>query len=324
MKSTICRFFNLFLVLVGITCSFAVQADYMFTSIEPDDATLTQVWDINNSGKVIGNADIDGSPSRINFLYDPKKKVITPLASPLENIPVLIGINESGVIVGQTGQYGLILSKKNTVMPFSLDGYDVVQARGIGPSGLVTGYAIKNDQAGSIGFIYDPDSNTYVEILPNSDPVVDIDILAARFTIAKGINGRGQVVGNATLNAEDAASFGCPEAGTYGFLRAVNGDITLFRVNGQNTWARGINDSGLITGFVEVGDGFTGFVGSLSAESGCQSLDDPVLLEVSGIKEIFPQAINNSGVIVGEWVREKDGKQQGFVAMPLPPGKNNK
>jgi hypothetical protein len=103
----------------------------------------------------------------------------------------------------------------------------------------------------------------------------------------------------------------------YGWLRTTDGTLTYFQVNGQRTAARGINDSGKIVGFAR--DPFDGIIKGFKIEldgSQCQAITVATgdLLEFPGHVALFPQAINNSGVIVGEtW---SDLFSHGFIAMP--------
>jgi hypothetical protein len=203
---------------------------------------------------------------------------------------------------------GLILNKKGTFASFSHPDWDNTTARAVGTSGLVTGFAYDTLGFGAVGFIYDSANGSFIDILPSTS-----------ITIAQGINARGEVVGSTILGLGGAYPASPP--GLYAFLRHKSGAITLFRVNGAPTRARGITDSGLITGFVNVPGGSKGFVASLSAGAGYESLAilDAELLAVPGAVQTIPQAIGNSGHIVGQW---DDGVTlRGFIATPLPPKK---
>jgi hypothetical protein len=326
MQSMNRRFINLFLVLVGFACSFAVQAAYVFTTVDYPGAVSTSLWGINDSGQAVGGATFSNG-SQTNFIYDVSKGTFAPVSAPVGT--GLLGINASGVLAGglATGgiESGIILNKKGSPTTFSHPGFDSTQARAIGKSGLVTGFSINLDNnpdpclqeiEGSVGFIYDPASGNFTDILPS--PI----------TIAQGINGRGQVVGSVFLEGLAAPA----GDGLYGFLRDTNGAITLFRVNNRNTRARGITDSGLITGFVNNPGGPKGFVASLSAAPGYQSLSIPpadLLSPANPNVGTFGQGINNAGVVSGAWtdvttIPGECGDQNvshGFIATPLPPKK---
>ena len=305
MKTIMHRFMCLFVAIAGIVCAFAAQAAYDFTTVDYPGADNTDFRDINNSGQIVGNAFFaDGSV--VSFTYDSKKKTFTTLAPvPGSIVTFLLGINESGEIVGGvddgTQESGAILDKKGSYTIFQHPGFDGAEARGVGPSGLVTGFAF--GAAGTTGFIYDPRSNHFTDFLPTPVGLV---------TIPRGINGRGQVVGSADVPGGPAGD------ATYGFLRDPGGAITLFLVNDQATAGRGITDAGLIAGFIVTEDGgVSGFVGSLSGSSSFQSLTIPAsgLLNVPGAVATIAQGINNAGVVAGYWF-DADGFQHAYFATP--------
>jgi uncharacterized membrane protein len=155
----------------------------------------------------------------------------------------------------------------------------------------VSGFAY--DDLGDVfnGFIYDQSHGTFTDL-----PFVD-----SPQVIAQGINTSGQLVGSVIL-PDDGLYSGVP-SGVYGFLRNTNGAIMLFQVNGVCTRARGINDSGMVAGFTRVcapGTHASGFVGPSTGPF--QSLNVP------GATDTTPQAINNSGQIVGAT------ESHGFIA----------
>jgi len=321
---------QLFLMFAAIGCAFSAQAVYQYATVDYPGAVNTALSGITNSGQVVGEARFaDGSS--VPFLYDSKKGSFTILPAVPGYRNRLIGINEPGVIVGTlltdapTVNIGLILDKKGHFTTFSHPApLTNTQARSIGNSGLVTGIAWHLDTSDpdscnwfiddSTGFTYDPKSNTYTDF-PHSPE-----------TVAQGINDRGEIVGSIVLDAGVACA-DCV-AGRYGFLRSASGDFTYFRVNGRNTAARGITDSGLIAGF---GRG-VGFVVSLSAVSGYQSLTVPAedLLSVPDPRNnagTVVESINNAGVITGGWNEDTGNVDRcgnpilighGLIATPIP------
>jgi hypothetical protein len=110
-----------------------------------------------------------------------------------------------------------------------------------------------------------------------------------------------------------------------GGLRAPNGNITTFQVNGLPTIARGINDSGQIVGFVYyptnanpstwVHKGFvTTLVGMIGFEA--VNIPDAELLEYPGAPQTYLEGITNAGEIIGYW---SDGaNSHAFIATPSP------
>jgi hypothetical protein len=238
-----------------------------------------------------------------------------------------MGINESGVIVGSIHivldpddpddpglDDGFIL-KHGTYTRFTHPGFNHTMVRGIGKTGLVTGYAEDDDAATFVGFIYDPKRGTFTDIaFPDM----------YGYIIVQGITARGRAVGNVFLPTD--YFYEESPGGSYGFVREPSGAMTLFRVNGQPTYARGINDSGVIAGFTRVADGSAvGFVGTLPSLGGLQDMTDVELIAVpfAHATETVISAIDNSGRVVGNW--EDDSGvccRHGFIATPVRKGHN--
>jgi uncharacterized membrane protein len=282
----------------------AAQAgSYAYTTIDYPGADNTQAFGINERGMIAGVAVYSAMPS-IGFVYDARTGLFTPLPTMPGYQTGLIGINEPGTGVGSAGELdtgvtsGFIFDKGASTL-FAHPGSSMTVARAISNTGLVTGYADGAD--GSVfGFLHDPATGKFVDFMPSA------------FTIAQGINGRGEIVGSATL-AANVAYPGSP-GGAYGFLRARNGQVTLFRVNGLPTRARGISDKGTITGFA----GASGFVATLPARGGFQALTIPDgdLLVVPAAVAVNPQGIDNSGNVVGIYTDE-NSVVHGFLAEPI-------
>ena len=287
MSSVIRRCIQVFVVLTAIVCSFSAQAAYTFVIVTYPGADGTQLWGVNNSGQMLGQAVYNTAPN-VNFLYDAQKKTFTTLAPvPGEDNTGMTGINNAGVIVGSAFdsngiESGLIRNTKGKFTIFSHPGpLDNTEARAVNNRGLVSGYAYDDNMDNYIGFIYDPAHGSYT----------DLPFVGSPQVIAQGINTSGEVVGSVRL--PDQGKYSDYPTGRYGFLRDTYGTITLFQVNGFDTRARGINDSGLITGFFVDANGDTnGYVGTVPNLS-FQPLNVP------GAIDTFAQAINNSGQIVG-------------------------
>jgi hypothetical protein len=267
-------------------------ATYVFTTIDYPGAVYTDVRGINNTGRIVGYASLDGVNS---FPFSYQGGVFAPL--PATVFPVSgHGINDAGVIVGSTGTAGAVqgfLFSAGTYAFFSRPGWDSTYGRAIGPTGLVTGYSQDDTTGATAGYIYDPFSASYTDVTP----------AGSLFTIAQGINTAGQVVGSARM----------PGTGMNGFLRQPDGTFTLFQIGGVPTRARGINDAGLITGFMRVGGVDQGFVGN---SSGFQTLMVP------GSDATFPEAINNAGQVAGLYTTGGTIVFRGFLATPaaMPTG----
>jgi hypothetical protein len=288
---------QLLLLVAAMANGFPAQAAYTYASVDYPGATLTQLFGSNDQGKFVGVAMVGST--QIAFVYDARTRAFTPLPNaPGALTTSATAINNAGVIAGSAAngnnEQGIILDKGAFAF-FANPGWALTQARGISAnSRLVTGYS--TDNAGNyIGFIYDVEHNTFTNFLPSG------------LTIAEGINGRGDVVGNVTTSD------------SYGFVRHRDGTFVLFGVaGGQMVRGRGINDSGLITGFFTDANGIqTGFVARLASGPSFQSLSIPAgeLLNVPGATSTAPETISNSGVVGGIWV-DSVGNDHGFIATP--------
>ncbi len=286
-------------------------ASYDYQQIDHPGAPNTQVFGINDRGDVVG---IGMSGDLFPFVYASKKGTFTDVA-PLAGYSrtAVLGINDPGVMVGsvisldETTRSGFIRDGEGNFTVFSHpDAPSFTQARGVNNKGLVTGY--RDDlNVRRVGFIYDSKSGTFTDLNPTSF-----------FTLAQGINSKGEVVGSSNF---DGANDPCAGLGNpfrrYGWLRATDGTVTYFEVNGSHTSARGINDEGSIVGFfIDPDDGkFKGFKVELDG-SPCQSLTiaGGDVLEFPGAEATFLGGITNAGDIVGSY--NDVSNTHGFIATP--------
>ena len=286
MKTGLSRFIRGLAALAALAASTAASAVYVFNTIDYPGAVFTDVRGLNGAGRIVGYASND-NVNYFSFSY--AGGVYSPL--PPSAVPVsALAINDSGVIVGATGEdpsptRGFILNG-TTYTYFIRPGWTNTYARAISLSGIVTGYSDDGALASS-GFIYNPVVSTFV----------DITIPGSLLTIAQGINSAGQVVGSAVL-----------PGGSQAFLRQPDGTIVLFQIGGNPTRARGISDTGLMTGFVTIGAVTSGFVGD---SLGYQLLDIP------GSTFTVGEAINNAGQVSGLYVDTATGATHGFIATPV-------
>jgi hypothetical protein len=270
------------------------HATYVVTRVDYPGALTTDVRGINNDGRIAGYASFD-NVTDFGFTY--RDGVFTPLPPmPFVAGAFAHGINDAGAVTGGTeeasGGRGFVLTAAGYHF-FSKPLWLNTTGRAISNSGLVTGYA--DDGAGTLsGFIYDPATGVFT----------DVDIPGSTFTIVQGMNAAGQVVGSAVI----------PGSGANGFLRQPDGSITLFKVAGLNTRARGINDTGLMTGGILGADGTMHAFAATSA--GYQ------LIDAAGSTFTFGQAINNRGWVSGGFIDTATDSFHGFIAMPasMPTG----
>ena len=298
-------------VVIG-TVDGTAPVSYDYQQIDYPGAPDTRVFGINDGGDVVGNGTI--VPDRFPFVYASRKGTFTNVA-PLDGYSrtVVLGINDPGVMVGsvtnldETTRSGFIRDEEGNFTVFShLDAVSSTIPRGVNNKGLVTGF--RDDlNATTVGFIYDPKSGTFTNLNPTSF-----------LTFAQGINSKGEVVGssNFTVANDPCAGLGNPFR-RYGWLRATDGTVTYFEVNGSHTSARGINDEGSIVGFFrDLDDGkFKGFKVELDG-SPCQSLTIAAgdVLEFPGAEATFLGGITNAGDIVGSY--EDASNTHGFIATP--------
>ena len=292
------------------------QADYDYQTIDYPGTDYTQVFGINARGHVVGTASDE--ESCFPFVYHSKNATFTDVA-PVAGFDCthVLGISDSGYLVGGVttddpfSRSGLILDKSGNVTLFDHpDAFSETMARGVNNDGLVTGYIDTIDPNEILrGFIYDPETGTFTDI----DPSI--------FTIAQGINSKGDVVGSSIFDNSEDPCGPSPDPGTvrYGWLRSVDGDMSYFIVNGWRTSARGITNSGNIVGFALDWEtnSWWGFVTELD-DTPCQSITIPYtdLLTVPEVGDIFvSQGINNTGKVVG-WYEAVDYTTHGFIAIP--------
>lgn len=303
------------LLCVGLIAPFSAHAEYSFQLINPPGSGYTQVFGINNAGKVVGNDAFNDD----SFIYDMKKGEYTYIDDTLVDGDFsALEISNNGVIVGsvfnESGNQNLcaIRDKDGTITTFSPPTFSVnpeassCQARGVNPDGKISGFQI--DEFGEwSGFIYDPEYETFEEFLPSFQ------------TIPQAINAQGQNVGSVFL-LNDEAYDGSP-AGRYGYLRQEDGSLQYFAISegrpGQ-TRARGISENGLVTGWYLDQDSFEfkSFVTILSPDTEFEeiSVSDIEVLFQSPCNpdetipegfvllgtDMFSAQIRNDGVVVGQ------------------------
>ena len=287
----------------------AAQTQYNYLQIDYPGQTATQVFGINDSGDVVGNG---ADPDTLPFVYASMDGTLTDVAPAAGyDTTSVLGINDAGDMVGSVrisgvSADGFIRDADGTYTIFSYpDGVSNTLPRGVNNKGLISGYRrLRADNSFLGGFVYDSRTETFT----------DIDIAPNSQVIAHGINSKGEVVGNARIfPASDPCGTG---VANYGWIRARDGSIRYFTVNGQYTSARGINDAGLIVGQTEDPSTFErkGFVVK-APKSNCEliSVDTSELLDFPGSEYTFAEGITNSGVIVGVFL-DALNNFQGFIA----------
>jgi len=298
------------LLTMLMLCALPAHAQYSFQKVSFPGAIFDQVFGINNSGKVVGLTLTDDGADIFGFVYDMKRDEYTPIPE----LRAVLGISHSGVMAGTVldgAGVSVCVSRdrKGVVTPFfppvaSADPATSCISRGINATGKVSGY--ERGATGFIGFVHDPKKGTFEEFLPTAPN---------ELTIAQGINAKGQVVGNVRYRDADRVYPGSPP-GRYGFRRETDGSVKFFTINGDlSTAARGISESGLVTGFFADGGTFKGWVSKVPKDPGFEDIGvsadqvvyaspcDPDAVSPGSdyvlFTDVFADAIRNDGVVAG-------------------------
>jgi hypothetical protein len=259
---------------IGFACAVALNlmtsspanaggtgSGYSWTEIlVPSIGPLGLVIGINDNDQVAVN-NADGSKSGIYH-----KGIFTPLARAPAGYSAVdaTGINNSGAIVGgafspsdPSHQQGFILIGSKYSF-FSRLGWDNTAGRAISNSGMITGFNYNGvgnipnpDLSTTAGFIYNPVTKTFTDATPPGSGM--------GFSTAQGMNASGRISGDGRL----------PDgSGRYAFVwqqGALGNDghqlapfLAKFSIGENGSVARGINDAGVIVGFLNGGPGFVG------------------------------------------------------------------
>jgi uncharacterized membrane protein len=307
-----------FLAAMGFFVVLPAHADFAFSTVDFPGVDYsaggyTQLYGINERGWAVGIAQINSSSTAVSFRYDIKRHRFAPLpdySTGATSYTLADGINNFGTVFGGESQDGgatefAFVLKEGTFELLSRRGSSTfTEARAVNAHGLVSGYALNDSDGTYSGFIYDPVSNTWTDVLPSL------------VTIAQGLNDRDELVGNVFENAGIVCA-AC-QAGPYGFIRAPSGVVAIFTVNGAPTDARGITDDGTITGFVTIDNQYeVGFVIPAPKRAGFQTLTVPAkdFVRFPGATGTIPEGIADDGTLVGMYT-DGSGATHGFIAAP--------
>jgi hypothetical protein len=264
------------LALAGAPC----RADYVFTTFDVPGAAFTTLSAISSNGNLTGAygdatgthpfAYIGGNFVTLN--YDPSNPLIRTTAA--------YGVNASGQVVGT---YFDLRISSSTPRIFVYDG-GAYTSLGVGaPAGI-------ND-AGTIAGTYGVRPDAFVTV---NGAIVNITPPGAAGADGRAINNNGDVVGTYT-------DYSFPFPVTHNYL-LQGGTYTDFLLSPGDTM-RGLNDSGVIVGFVNN----HGFI----LDGGVYSLFD-----VPGSYSTSIGGITDDGVLVG-YYSDATGVH-GFIATPTP------
>ena len=301
MQSIITRLFGPLVAFALLLTAPAAghAASYTYTKVARPGSAITTLYDVNNSGQMVGFSFADHFTGPQAFVY--ADGVFTALSGPAGAVTSsAMGISDSGTIVGtfttslaSDFAQGFIYSG-GTYTTLQVNGADWTQLRGISPDGrYISGiYQSTAIQA----FVYDTLSATFAFVGSGTAT-----------TIAQGINKHGVMVGSDTLFATDSLP---------GFIYDIpTGARTDVELPGAvRTAFRAIDDAGVVSGWFHGADdvihGFTGYPGALQQ------------IDVAGADHTLVQGSNNAGVLVGSFQAQYDvdlgdyAEQAGFIAIP--------
>jgi FG-GAP-like repeat len=286
-----------------------------FVAPPSDDNSIPQ--DINDGGDIVGYY-VDQNGDRHGFLKSGGSYVEVPIIGlPFES--EFNGINDSGDIAGivpgtsaQPGFFGSsvvtgflyqdnALSLHDFHVPAS--GRDETHFEGINDDGAVVGYftnpIVINPRAvqSYTGFIFQ--NGSFQTIGP------------ANNTLPYGVNDEGQVVGVFLgVTGMNGIAARLPAAG---FLYdAETGSFSTFTApSATRTFARDINDDGIIVGYYESNSGTHGFAYDTHANTWAP-------IDAPGAVATYINGINDLDQMVGYYV-DHDGATHSFVSTVPPP-----
>ena len=266
-------------------------------TIDPPGSLLTQPFDINGPGAIVGLYFDNVFFSEHGFLRDPDGKFTTIDAPNAAQGTVAWSINPHGTIVGQytdaggvshgfvrtpDGKYATIDAPHAGTNP----GQGTI-AGDINQRGLIAG---EYSDGSSVwhGFVRDPDGT----ITSFDGPGASTKPGQGTFpSFASGLNPAGVLAGNYV----DAGGV------NHGFVRAADGTITKFDVKGaQGTLASSVSPGGVITGqYNDAGGAPRGYV--RAADGTITKFDAPGAGNAPPPfpEGTTPQGINPGGVITG-------------------------
>ena len=273
------------------------HATYLITEFARPGAASTSLFDVNNSGVMVGYSFASTDSLPIGFAYD--GSTFTSLTGPAGAVGAnALGISDGGTVVGvyytsMEGPANAFVYSAGSYTTFSIAGATDTRLRAISPDGrYISGY-YSTAAALGVGFVYDLLSET-LSIVSTPDSLL---------TIAQGINSSYTLVGSDIMAGSPITRPGF----TYDIASGVRTDASI--VGARRTALRAIDDAGVLAGwFTDAGGSTHGFVGSTASYE---------QIDVPGAIATYAEGSNNAGVIVGNFDLDGSGFFSAFVARPV-------
>lgn len=293
------------LALAGLASGLA-HASYVLTEVSRPGAATTALWDINNSGLMVGYSIAGAGPADFASAFVFNGSAYTALTGPAGAVSsAALGISDGGVVVGSFNTSSSVDGSGNPVLDaangfiyqagsyttLSVAGAVETHLRGISPDGrYLSGYFSTTTQAG-VGFVYDTVSATLMTVsAPNST-----------FTIAQGINSNGVLVGSDILTGPPTTRPGF----LYDIGTATRTDQSI--AGALRTAFRSIDDDDLLAGwFLDAGGSQHGFVGTVGSYE---------QIDFVGADATYVEGSNNADFLVGGY--SINGVTHAFLATPV-------
>ncbi|MCV2351443.1 PEP-CTERM sorting domain-containing protein [Paucibacter sp. Y2R2-4] len=250
--------------------------------------SITQPWDINDSGVIVGQSD------NMGFIYS--AGVFSSLVHPNATAGThLSGIANDGTLVGgywegdfETGKSHAFVYNGGVFTEFAVPGARDTYVRNISSNGrYLTGYSNPEDGSAGVGFVFDRNTQTLTQLSVAGDTI----------TIAQGANSYGLVTGSFSRAGG---------SGSFIFDLNTKTRTEYFGIPGVGVPRfRDINDAGLISGFA----GSQAMVGRPG--------DWTFIAPIYGTSALG-YGTNNEGFLVGYSADPVSGDVLGWLATPVP------
>jgi probable HAF family extracellular repeat protein len=260
---------------------------------------LSEAWDINNHGVVVGAANYSWAGlSDYAFLWSIEAgiRALADLGGGESNA---LAINDNGQVVGNS-----TYSQSTTRHPYLWKNEEIIDL--LTTYGGNSGVAWDINELGQIvgvGTMWDADGT-----------VIELPTLGGDWTWAIAINNLGHVVG------QSEPSPGSATAKAFIWDGVSMTDIAAVGQFSGSSDAWGINDAGQVAGRAA----YYNPVGILEAgvfiyESATGVIRRPgeLLAPGQGWQRLFPRAMNNRGQIAGQGLPPRSGGQRAFLMTPL-------